>query len=92
MGCVALCELWTDQALLPLANRVQGLALFHSDLVKLKDVLALFRNFVPHLAGASPVRRACTLSSSAMAWFSCQLIMASYRNNLSRSSFSGKKR
>src|SRR4029077_11737061 len=42
--------------------------------------------------GASPFLRACTLSNSAIAWLSCRLIMASYRNNLSSSSFSGKKR
>jgi hypothetical protein len=38
------------------------------------------------LAGvASPSLRVCTLSSSPIAWFSCRLIITSYRNSLSRS-------
>jgi len=51
-------------------------------LLKSKGFLALFRNFF--------FLRACTLSSSGISWFSYRLIMASYRNNLSSSPFSGE--
>jgi hypothetical protein len=37
-----------------MSNRVQDLALFYPDLMKLKDVLASFRNFVYRLGGSFP--------------------------------------
>ncbi len=60
------------------------------DLLKIKNFVALFRNI--RSRWIPPSQRACTLSSSAIAWFSCRLIMASNRNSLSSSSFSGKNR
>jgi hypothetical protein len=59
-------------------------------LLKLNSLVALFRNYMTWIV--TPFRRACTRSSSVIAWLSCRLIIASYRNSLSSSSFSGKKR
>jgi len=58
-------------------------------LVKLKAFLAFVAYY--HTVD-SPFPRAWILSNSAIAWFSYRLIIASYRNSLSSSSFPGKKR
>jgi hypothetical protein len=48
--------------------------------LKLNDFLGLFRNSTEVGAHFFLFRAACTRSNSAMAWFSCRLIMASYRS------------
>jgi hypothetical protein len=72
------------------------LALFHTDqltlLLKSKTFLALFRNSVIGWRRRLSLLWDCILSNSAIAWSSCRLIMASYLNNRSSSSFSGKKK